>query len=292
MDLGIIKIINHKMKKVVFLFFIIASYTSGICQQSISTNLSLERSGKYLLELNSYFKMYSENEVFMEDGQNEKYEIEVLSVLDNGYLIKWNSKNTIDLKQNKINDEIAHKLINNLGYEIMIDQCGKFKSVTNIDKLQEEYLQKITTMVNGTQFSEDLKVEQVNKYQLLFNDKDKVYNAAKNLIDIIFSEFCKQYTFGEQTLEKLTMSIGSEVIIDTPVEILSKVKSYKDDICVINFDYKYDKESLSSLNTKEMKLLMEYCFDIEKGWLKYIKTNSEIVKEGYVISHTEEYKFL
>ena len=44
----------------------------------------------------------------------EQYEIEVISVLDNGYLIKWNSHNLQELERSDINDEIALKLIDNL----------------------------------------------------------------------------------------------------------------------------------------------------------------------------------
>ena len=74
--------------------------------------------------------------------------------------------------------------------------------------------------------------------------------------------------------------------------MISKVLSIKKDVCVIDFNFEYDKESLRKANIRDLHLFIQYKFNVDEGWLNSIELDNEIIQDEYTIKHKEKYRFL
>lgn len=282
------------MRNIIAFLILVLVFDSCNSQEEVFIKLKLKQNDKLKVELTEYNEIYSNETLIVNDSSSKKYEIEVLSVKEDGYIISWKNKNNYNLTYSVKTpiDKIVNDIINSLEYEVSLDKCGAVMSVNNWEKVKIRYTQLFNDVLNNEQIAEVQKARYKERYEKLFNTEKKVTDAARNHLEIIFSKFCKQYSLKEQKKETVQMNIPNEDNKVIQAEMISKALSYQKGLCIVDFNYKYDKESLMKTNIKDLQLSMQYKFDLDKGWLKYVKLNNEIVQDEYTILHREEYKFL
>lgn len=282
------------MKKMITLSIVVLVFNSCCSQEEVYIELMLDKNDKLKFELTEYNEVYNNENLIVNDSSLHKYEIQVLSEEENGYIIKWKNKNIDNLEYSfKVPvDDVINNIINSLEYKIVIDTCGGVVDVNNWENVKLQYQQLFHNLINSNDIPVEVRNRCIGIYGELFNTKEEVITAAKDHTEIIFSKFCQQYSLEKQKREIISMSIPVEENIDVSVEMISKVLSKTKDVCVIDFTFEYDKESLKKASISDLQLYIQYNFNIDEGWLNSIELDNEIIQDEYIIKHKEKYRFL